>query len=397
MRDSFLSLADLFPPERFGGSERVILELSRALVRRECHVGVLAGGPHSCQPDPAAEVPIWRYRVRTSPLPLLFLTSCRGLRAMHELPIVGTEGALLLHHPLSGWGALRAGHGRLAVPIGFFYGAIDEEWAWHWRGVRRWGSRGLVSPALVWMLPPLLRAVQRAMLQRARAIIVLGSYTERLVRERVPQATVSVVPPGVDLQRFSPAPDKADAKRKLGFDPRADIVLSVRRLVPRMGLSTLLEAVWILQRDRPSVRLVLVGTGEMAPRLMREAASLGIADRLTLAGHVSDVDLVDYYRAADVFVLPSDALEGFGLVTLEALASGVPVVGTDVGETPSIIAGSTELGRLVTHGDSRAMAAACAEVLEVGPQAEACRNFAGRFSWDAMAAAVQSIASSAAS
>ncbi|MCU0612062.1 MAG: glycosyltransferase [Candidatus Eisenbacteria bacterium] len=396
MLDRFLSLADLFPPERFGGSERVILELTRALAHAGCTAGVMAGGRHVREPDATSAVAVWRYRVRTSPLPVLFATSFLRLRSIRRLPVVADGGALLLHHPLSAWGALQAGHGRYATPVGFFYGPIDEEWAWHWRHVRRLGSRGLVSPLLQGVIPPLLRTVQRAALRQTQAIIVLGSYTERLVKKLVPEGPeVFVVPPGVDLQRFHPASGKAEAKRAIGIDPASDVLLSVRRLVPRMGISTLLEALWILRRTRPSVRLVLVGTGELAPRLMREAAALGLADCLTLAGHVGDAALADYYRAADVFVLPSAALEGFGLVTLEALASGVPVVGTTIGETPSVIGDAPHIGALVPPADSRAMADACRAVLEGSFSPEACRGFASRFSWATMASSVRSIAAGA--
>jgi glycosyltransferase involved in cell wall biosynthesis len=395
MRDSFLSIADLFPPERFGGSERVILELTLALAKAGYAAGVLAGGRYHRMPDPAAAFPVWRYPVRISPLPSLLLTSYRRLRAIPRLPVIGDGGALLLHHPISAWGALRAGHGRRTTPIGFYYGPIDEEWSWHWRDVRRLGARGVVSPLLLAVMPSLLAWIQRSVLRRVRGIVVLGSYTQRLVEEAVPDGTpVRIIPPGVDLDRFHPAQSKSEAKRVVGLDPNSPVILSVRRLVPRMGLSTLLEAVWILRRSRPSVRLVLVGTGEMAPRLMREAAAMGIADCLSLTGHVKDLELADFYRAADVFVLPSIALEGFGLVTLEALASGVPVVGTTIGQTPSVIGTHAELGRLVAPGDARAMAGACDEVLEAGPQDQACRSFACGFSWAGMADSVRDFAAS---
>lgn len=392
MRDAFLSLADLFPPERFGGSERVILELTRALAAAGCAAGILAGGREACEPDPAATVPVWRYRTRVSPIPSLFIGSYLAMRGMKRLPVVGDGGVLMLHHPLSGWGALRARHGRTARPVAFFYGPIDEEWAWHWRNVRRLGMRGLVSPMLLGVMPRFLWWVQRSVLSQADRIVVLGGYTHALVRERLPGGPpIHVVPPGVDLARFYPARSKEEAKRAVGLAPNEAVVLSVRRLVPRMGLSMLLEALWVLRRSRGAVRLVLVGTGEMAPRLMREAAALGIADSLTLTGQVSDEELAGFYRAADLFALPSMALEGFGLVTLEALASGVPVVGTAVGETPLLIGSDRALGRVVPPRDAQAMASAFEEVLESDPRAEACRAFATRFTWRAMADALRSL------
>ncbi len=387
----YLSVADLFPPERFGGSERVIGELSTALARRGKRVGIIAGGLQAREPDLRDQVKVWRIPVRIAPLPALFLTSYMRFRRMPFLPL-GEGGALLLHHPLSSWGLLRAGHGRRFRRIAFFYGPIDEEWAWHWRGVRRIGSRRVVSPLVVGVMPRLLRRIQQHVLRQADRIVVLGSYTEALARGLVLEGQpIHVVPPGVDLERFHPPTSKAREKQDLGFPPDAPVVLSVRRLVPRMGLSTLLEAAWLLRRSQPRLRVVIVGTGEMAPRLMREAAAMGIADSLVLAGQVTDDELVTYYRAADVFVLPSTALEGFGLVTLEALASGVPVVGTAVGETPWIIGGKPPLGRVVPPGDAQALALACEEVILQGPTAGACREFAARYSWDEMARRLEDI------
>ena len=128
-----------------------------------------------------------------------------------------------------------------------------------------------------------------------------------------------------------------------------------------MGIDRLLRALPLLGRD--DVTLVIAGTGSLAGDLPRLAAELGLAERV-LVGPVSDDSrLVDWYRAADLFVLPTTAYEGFGMATVEALASGTPVVGTAIGATPELLAPLDP--RLVAPtADPDALAAAIGEALD---------------------------------
>ncbi|WP_157971716.1 glycosyltransferase family 4 protein [Halorussus litoreus] len=115
--------------------------------------------------------------------------------------------------------------------------------------------------------------------------------------------------------------------------------LTVRRLSPRMGHDLLLRAFARVATDHPDAQLYVAGDGPLRGDLERMAADLGIADRVTFLGYVPDEDLPSAYATADCFVLPTRRLEGFGLATLEALASGTPVVATPVGGTTEILAG----------------------------------------------------------
>jgi glycosyltransferase involved in cell wall biosynthesis len=151
-----------------------------------------------------------------------------------------------------------------------------------------------------------------------------------------------------------------------------------------MGIEVLLLA---LLRLPETVDLAVVGAGTLGDTLTRLAEELGLAERVTFVGQVSEPELVDWYRAADLFVLPTIAYEGFGLVTVEALACGTPVVGTPVGATPELL---TPLDpRLVASAPSdEALARAVGDALEItGPELrERCRRYAcERFSWDGVA------------
>jgi glycosyltransferase involved in cell wall biosynthesis len=151
---------------------------------------------------------------------------------------------------------------------------------------------------------------------------------------------VTVIPGGANLERFVPVPDPKERnqiKESLGLPPHRKIVLTVRRLVKRMGLENLVEAFARLSAQDPQqYGLVIVGGGPLQDTLQAQISRLRVEDHVWLAGKQYE-RLSAYYQCADVFVLPTVALEGFGLVTVEALACGTPVLGTPVGATPEIL------------------------------------------------------------
>jgi glycosyltransferase involved in cell wall biosynthesis len=224
------------------------------------------------------------------------------------------------------------------------------------------------------------RALERAVYRRAQRVITLsGAFGRVLVHEYgVDPWRIEIIRPGVDLERFRPG-NRADARETFALDAGARIVVTVRRLVARTGVDTLLDAWSSLDDD---AALVIAGDGPERPRLVEQARRLGLR-HVRFLGPVADEDLPTLYRAADVCAVPSMALEGFGLVVLEALASGTPVLVTDVGGLPEAVAG---LGHelVVPAGDAAALAERVASAFDGGaplPSAAACRAHAESFSW----------------
>ncbi len=139
-----------------------------------------------------------------------------------------------------------------------------------------------------------------------------------------------VIGAAIDAERFHPRVDGSRVRKDLGVPPPEEghMILYVGRLVPHKGVEFLLEAV---PKLRPSAHLVVVGGGPWREVLEASARRQGIADRVTFAGGVPWEELPQYYRAADIGVLPSiSRLEAFGLVGLEAMASERPVVLSDI-------------------------------------------------------------------
>jgi glycosyltransferase involved in cell wall biosynthesis len=135
-----------------------------------------------------------------------------------------------------------------------------------------------------------------------------------------------LIPMGIDLDRFAPA-DRSQARRRVGWDERP-VVFFTGRLIVEKDIATLLRAFALVAWRRPEARLKIAGEGVMGEALRREAAALGIADRVDFLGTVRRSDLPPCYAAADVQVIPS-LYENFPMVSLEALACGARLIVSD--------------------------------------------------------------------
>jgi len=175
---------------------------------------------------------------------------------------------------------------------------------------------------------------------------------------------------GVDSNLFSP--EGPSVRGELGLDD-APVVLCVSRLVPIKNVALFVDALAVVRRRRPDVRGVVVGDGPLQSVLMQRASTLGVADATRFAGYVDQQDLPRWYRAADVFALSSD-FDNSPNVVLEAMASGLPVVATDVGGVREFV-DAPEGGTFVPKGDAEAMGAAIVSFVDEGAK----RRNAGAF------------------
>lgn len=182
---------------------------------------------------------------------------------------------------------------------------------------------------------------ERRLVHDVDRVVAATEHERRLLRQvyRVPPARVAVIPLGVDLERFQPR-DRAVARRTLGMNSDDRILLAIGRIQPLKGLDILIRALADMT-DRTGVRLLVIGGDERAEpeiaRLRATADEVGVADAVEFIGPVPHDDLATYYNAADLVVVPS-FYESFGLVAVEAMASGVPVVASRVGGLASTVA-----------------------------------------------------------
>ncbi|MFQ5613048.1 MAG: glycosyltransferase [Anaerolineae bacterium] len=208
-----------------------------------------------------------------------------------------------------------------------------------------------------------LLAFYRPLLQRVlRKLDVImptsANYIESSPFLRRHRDKCRVIPLGIDLARFNRSRPALAAEIRQGVGK--PIVLFVGRLRYYKGLDTLIAAMARL----PEAKLILVGGGSLRPKLEAQASALGLTERVHFAGEVSDADLPAYFRAADCFVLPSNSrAEAFGIVLLEAMASGLPVVSTELGTGTSFVNVHGQTGFVVPPQDEAALAGAIKQLI----------------------------------
>jgi glycosyltransferase involved in cell wall biosynthesis len=108
-------------------------------------------------------------------------------------------------------------------------------------------------------------------------------------------------------------------------------------LVPRMGIEKLIDAMQVVRKQHPNALLLIGGKGPLEETLRKKIEDSGLQDHVRMLGFISEDELILYYQSADLFVLPTTAYEGFGLVTLESWSCGTPVVCTPVGANPEVV------------------------------------------------------------
>jgi glycosyltransferase involved in cell wall biosynthesis len=241
-----------------------------------------------------------------------------------------------------------------------------------------------------------LRLLQeRSVYARAQRIVALSrSFADVLQREyKISDRKIRIVPGGVDLERFTPTMSRSDARARLGLPQDRPIVVSVRRLESTKGIDRLVDAFGLVLRDVPDAFLAIAGTGSLAGDLVRRVSERGLEQRVRFLGKIDDAQLASLYRAADCSVVPSLAWEGFGLVCLESLASGTPVLVTPVGGLPEAVRDLAP--ELVFSGSDVADIAnglrdALAGTVPL-PDEAACLGYARRFGWSTIAARVAEV------
>ncbi len=329
-------LTNAVAPDKLGGLERYVRELSRGLVAAGASVTVVAKRTAVDQADDeitADGVRVRRYSPPPKTDPFFAMRYAgvimRGVRAHLESAIAdgGPRPTVLHgHFPVPLLGPARSRRPYVYTCHAPVHRELLSE---------RRGSYVLPRPVHAAAVGG-LRASERLVLRRAHALVTLSSFVRDEVAaldarcgERVVQ-----IPGGLDTDWFHPAP--AGPRRT---DPRAPVLFTARRLVERTGVDTLVEAMPAVLAQAPAARLDIAGSGPLAEALARRIDELGLAASVRLLGRIDETDLRERYRRADLALTPTRALEGFGLSTAEALACGTLAVVTPVGANPEVVSG----------------------------------------------------------
>jgi phosphatidylinositol alpha-mannosyltransferase len=233
---------------------------------------------------------------------------------------------------------------------------------------------------------PIGRPLLAPVIRRIACRIAVSEAARRTVARYFP-GEYEIVPNGIEFEAF-----RAPRPRPAAADPGRRHVLFVGRLEPRKGVESLVRAMVRVQAEAHDARLLIVGDGPDRPRLESLATSAGIDARFT--GYVDDDALPGYFQATDVFCSPATGGESFGVVLLEAMACGAPVVATAI-EGYSELIGGTSGSSLVPAGDADAMASAILALLQDERRRRAAAGSgverARAFDWAAIARRLETV------
>jgi len=149
---------------------------------------------------------------------------------------------------------------------------------------------------------------------------------------------IEVIPNGINIEEVTTILTKYESRIKLGLPEEVPIILFFGSLVPYKGPDILLKAFKLVKMEFPHVKLIFAGRGQMLPELTAMALEMGLEEDVIFTGFVEDDEKPLYYKSADIFCLPSTTMaESFGIVNLEAMASGIPIVSSNLGGIPDVV------------------------------------------------------------
>ncbi|MEG4026032.1 glycosyltransferase family 4 protein [Microcoleus sp. S13C4] len=228
-----------------------------------------------------------------------------------------------------------------------------------------------------------------------RFIVLSKAFGDILHQEyQIPWSKIHVIPGGVDLWRFQLNRSRPEARTQIDWPQNRPILFTARRLVHRVGLDKLLMAIAMIKPQIPDIWLAIAGKGPLQAVLQQQATDLGLNDNVKFLGFLPDDQLPIAYQAADLSVMPSQSLEGFGLAVLESLACGTPALCTPVGGMPEILEPFSP--NLIAASTEATAIAERLEALLMGkvpmPSREACQEYAAKnFDWQKIAPKVRKV------
>lgn len=359
---NILLLSEVSAERVIGGAERMLRGHALSLSERGHRVGLISRAPAG---DPRTVVWIKnaierRYEVLRQNEPAFVWSSIRNsLRAFDLMASPVRPDVAVVHQSLAGLGPLLGRRRQAGAWVYMCLSLAHEEYL----------SR---TPPAVSAADAVRRAVnararlwiERMAMRRCDTVIVMSEFMRRRVVavHGIRNDKIRVLPGAADLSCFSQSGHRPAIRRDLKLPANRTILLTVRNLVPRMGLEHLIKAVGLLDEERPGLLLLIGGEGSLRESLDRLIRTLGLTAHVRLLGFIPEEQLSRYYQAADLVVMPTLELEGFGLVTVEALACGTPVLGTPVGALPEVLSRVDPM--LLAEGtDEGALAAAIRRVL----------------------------------
>lgn len=340
-KKTILIVTQRFYPDVFGGSGRVVWEQGKRLAARGHRVIVVTPRvrPNLLPEDTVDGMHVFRYQ--GTKWQKFFGQSYVDLAAgRKEIERVAEKFSIditILHHTFPAAAYFKTGLSKKIPAIYMFHASLYRELKVE--GITRRVRPALAGKIIAFFLGRVAKRYEADIFTRVRKIIIFSEFSRRILSETYPgseRKAVQIIG-GVDESFLEISEPLESAREKLNLPLDRPAIFVVRRLTPRMGLANLILAMKEIVAARSDVLLLIAGDGPMKNELTALILKNKLEANIRMLGKITDEELKLYYRAADVFVLPTLAYEGLGLATLEALASGLPVLGTNIGATPEIL------------------------------------------------------------
>lgn len=394
-----LLVSDVSIANVIGGAERVLFEQSTRLAQRGHDVHILTRKlpGHRQNEESIQGVTEWRHEIVEKSSVSYIKSSRKNARQLFEnLHEKFRFDCINIHQPFSAIGVVQSPLSRKVKKIYTCHSLTFEEYI-----SRNPKPEGFLARSPYVFNLYARKWIEKWILDKCDEIVVLSLFTQDKLWNvyNINCQKISIIPGGVDLKRFRPFGDKMEIRQRLNIPQDRFVLLTVRNLVQRMGLENLIHSLRIIIDKAPDLFLVLGGSGPLKDSLAALTRQMGLESHIRFTGFISENELPDYYRMADFFVLPTMELEGFGLVTLEAMASGLPVMGTPVGGTREVL-GQFDRDFLFKGNNPDAMAALIFEnyqkIREDPPAweeiSQRCREFVeSNYSWEKNVGALENI------
>ena len=347
-----IMITNAIAPDKLGGLERYVRELSKELVLQGNAVTVISKmtSPGQSHAEECLDgVKVMRYGVPSKEDPLFAVKYphfvVRGVReALRAALAISYPGGTVVHghFPLPMLPLIVEGIPYVYTCHAPVYKEILDERQGSYR-FPHWALAGLVS---------CFKLAERRVLKAATRVVTLSRFVADEVSGLTGQSpeTITRIPGGLDTGWFSPAAGDEGSRTDAG-----PLLFTARRLVTRTGVGELVRAMPLILEHEPGAKLVVAGDGPLRLTLQKVVAELNLRKTVTFLGRISEQELREWYRKADIAVTPTRNLEGFGLSTVEAMACGTVPLVTPVAANPEIVGRISPL--LVAPGlDARGIA-----------------------------------------
>ncbi|MFW0862103.1 MAG: glycosyltransferase family 4 protein [Candidatus Komeilibacteria bacterium] len=330
MRNILILTQELYP-DRIGGSAKVAWQQAKSLASLKYNVSIVTGSDVE-ETKFVNNIQIISY-INTNSKSLSDLK--QGKQIIAKQIANNNYDLVIIHHPYIGKAFLNL---KKNIPyIYMFHASTALETKWQGMDIEsRHKLLGRIfKPYFVYYT----KRIENKLLIKAKQIWSLSNFSDNIIKKLYPRigSKIQRVPYILELNKFLPAEDKNKLREEFNVNSKDVIAITVRRLVPRMGLEWLIKSIPAIIKKHKTFKLLIIGNGYLKENLNILIKKNNLGGKVILLGRLPETTLIKYLQLADIFILPTLAYEGFGLATVESLAASLPVIGTNIGATPEII------------------------------------------------------------